>query len=119
MTATVGVTGQDPFMISEASTDPITGVTTPGFSGFGIANSPAQVTGVSGVNGGGYVICQTTLQYPQLNANTETIADISVYKSLSLFDLFSTGDEQILKNFTSALYQNAPFITGMSNSVEN
>jgi len=114
LTSSVGVTGQDPFMISGDYTDPITGVTTPGFSGFGIANTPSKV--ISG--NGGYVICQTTLQYPHLNSNTEIIADINVYKSLSLFDLFSTGDVQILQNFTTALYPHAPFITGNETDIQ-
>jgi hypothetical protein len=59
----------------------------------------------------GYVLVQGILQWPHLNTNAQTFADVQVYKAMSLLDTFPVGDPEILIAFLKAQYQNAPFAT--------
>jgi hypothetical protein len=104
MTGTASVNGTAPFFNSLPAT--VNGVTNPGYTGLEIAfnqNRPGA-TNVSG-----YVLTQSVLQYPALSSQSEINADLEVYKSLSLFDLFPTGDPEILKQFMINLYPTAQF----------
>jgi hypothetical protein len=56
------------------------------------------------------VLVQGVLQYPNLNTNAETFADVSVYKAMALLDTFPIGDPDTLIAFLMAEYPYAPFI---------
>jgi hypothetical protein len=57
----------------------------------------------------GYVLVQGILQWPHLNTNAETFADVLVYKAMALLDTFPAGDPEVLISFLEALYPDAPF----------
>jgi hypothetical protein len=89
----------EPFLVSTGSG---------GYAGFTIA--PAQHALTSGANQvEGYVLAQGVLQYPSLNTNAETFADVLVYKSMALLDTFPVGDPETLMSFLVAQYPQAPF----------
>jgi hypothetical protein len=50
------------------------------------------------------------MQWPQINSNAETFADVQVYKSMSLLDTFPIGDPEVLTRFLKAQNPNAPFV---------
>jgi hypothetical protein len=96
MTSEPTVTGVGPFLSSDD------------FTGFTIATSAHDGAGVKQVLG--YVLCQGILQWPHLNTNAETFADVLVYKAMSLLDTFPIGDPEVLKAFLKAQFSAAPFI---------
>jgi hypothetical protein len=57
----------------------------------------------------GYVLVQGILQWPNLNTNAETFADVLVYKAMSLLDTFPIGDPEVLISWLAAQYPSAPF----------
>ena len=59
----------------------------------------------------GYVLVQGILQWPHLNTNAETFADVQVYKAMSLLDTFPIGDPEVLISWLAAQYPDAPFAT--------
>ena len=99
MTSNYTVTGMAPFMISQPTT--VNGTTVAGFSGFQVAYNQTSI------GSGGYVLVQSAMQYPNLNTNTETFADMQLYRSGSLFDTFPLGDVEVLKQFLISEYPNA------------
>jgi hypothetical protein len=58
----------------------------------------------------GYVLVQGILQWPNLNTNAETFADVLIYKAMSLLDTFPIGDPEVLISFLKAQYHDAPFV---------
>ena len=58
----------------------------------------------------GYVLVQGILQWPNLNTNAETFADVQVYKAMSLLDTFPIGDPEVLVAFLKAQYPGAAFV---------
>ena len=57
----------------------------------------------------GYILVQGILQWPNLNTNAETFADVLVYKAMSLLDTFPIGDPEILISWLAAQYPDAQF----------
>ena len=55
----------------------------------------------------GYVLVQGVVQWPQLNSNAETFADVLVYKAMSVLDTFPIGDPNVLVEFLKAQYGTA------------
>jgi hypothetical protein len=53
---------------------------------------------------------QGILQWPHLNTNSETFADVLIYKAMSLLDTFPIGDPEILISWLTAQYPDAEFI---------
>ena len=100
MTSRGTVTGQGPFLSSGGATP---------YTGFSVAAS--QHTGGGAVQVAGYVLVQGLLQWPQINANAETFADVQVYKAMSLLDTFPIGDPEVLVGFLEAQYPGASFVT--------
>jgi hypothetical protein len=96
MTSEPTVAGVGPFLSSN------------GFAGFRIAPKQHTDAGVKQVQG--YVLAQGILQWPHLNTNAESFADVQVYKAMSLLDTFPIGDPEVLVAFLSAQYSSAPFI---------
>ena len=96
--------------VTFANTEPFLVSTGPdGYTGFTIA--PTQHSGTGGANQvNGYVLLQGVLQYPNLNTNAETFADVLVYKSMALLDTFPVGDPETLIAFLRSQYPNAPFV---------
>jgi hypothetical protein len=78
------------------------------YTGFGIAATAHTGAGTMQVQG--YVLAQGILQWPHLNTNAETFADVQVYKAMSLLDTFPIGDPEVLIAFLKAQYPAAPFI---------
>jgi hypothetical protein len=99
MSSNPSVTGQGPF---RGSTSLLS------FTGFSIATSMHIGSNVNQVMG--YVLCKGTVQWPNLNSNAETFADVLVYKAMSLWDLFPIGDEGNVVAFLKAQYPNASFV---------
>jgi hypothetical protein len=58
----------------------------------------------------GYVLVQGILQWPNLNTNAETFADVLIYKAMSLLDTFPIGDPEVLISFLKAQYHDASFV---------
>jgi hypothetical protein len=58
----------------------------------------------------GYILVQGVVQWPNLNTNAETFADVLVYKATSLLDMFPIGDLEVLMSFLAGQYPGAPFI---------
>lgn len=79
-----------------------------GYTGFRIAPHGHSIIGAKLVQG--YVLVQGILQWPHLNTNAETFADVQVYKAMSLLDAFPIGDLEVLIEFLKAQYSGAPFI---------
>ncbi len=98
MTSEPTVTGAGPFLSSSGSTP---------YTGFTIASSQHDQNSVKQVQG--YVLMQGILQWPHLNSNAETFADVLVYKAMSLLDTFPIGDPEVLISFLKAQYAGAPF----------
>jgi hypothetical protein len=97
MTANASIEGSGPFLVSG------------GYTGFTVAKSMHnQNTGVRMVQG--YVLVQGMMQWPNLNVNAETFADVQVYKSMSLLDTYPIGDPDVLQSFLTSQYPNAPFV---------
>jgi hypothetical protein len=95
MTSEATITGLGPFLSSTS------------YTGFTIAASQRTSSGSNQVKG--YVLAQGVLQWPNLNINAETFADVAVYKSMSLLDLFPIGDPEVLMASLTAEYPNSPF----------
>jgi hypothetical protein len=87
-----------PFLVSTGAS---------GYTGFTILQSEHAKSGTKQV--AGYVLAQGVLQYPNLNTNAETFADVSVYKAMALLDTFPIGDPATLIAFLTAQYPDAPF----------
>ncbi len=98
MTSEPTVTGYGPFLSSTGASP---------YTGFTIASSQHAADGSNHVKG--YVLVQGVLQWPNLNSNAETFADVQVYKSMSLLDTFPIGDPEVLTSFLEAQYPGAPF----------
>jgi hypothetical protein len=97
MTSEPTVTGNGPFVSSSA------------YTGLHMATSMHSRFGTKQVQG--YVLAQGVLQWPHLNSNAETFADVLVYKAMSLLDTFPIGDPEVLVSFLKAQYAAAPFIS--------
>jgi hypothetical protein len=97
MTSEPTVAGIGPFLSSSI------------YAGFQIA--PAQHTAGGAKQVQGYVLVQGILQWPHLNTNAESFADVQVYKAMSLLDTFPIGDPEVLISFLKAQYPNAPFVS--------
>jgi hypothetical protein len=100
MTSEATVSGLGAFLSSTGATP---------YTGFTIASSQHADDGSNRVPG--YVLVKGVVQWPDLNANSETFADVSVYKAMSLLDTFPIGDPEVLINFLTKQYPNAPFVT--------
>jgi hypothetical protein len=98
MTSEPTVAGTGPFLSSSGATP---------YTGFTIA--PSQHAGGSN-QVQGYVLVQGILQWPHLNTNAETFADVLVYKAMSLLDTFPIGDPEVLIAFLKTQYPGAPFV---------
>jgi hypothetical protein len=96
MTSDPTVAGLGPFLSSS------------GYKGFRIA--PSQHTSGGSKQVQGYILAQGILQWPHLNTNAESFADVQVYKAMSLLDTFPIGDPEVLIAFLKAQYGAAPFI---------
>ena len=96
MTSEPTVAGVGAFLSSTGATP---------FKGFTIA--PSQHAGGGSKQVQGYVLVQGILQWPHLNTNAETFADVLVYKSMSLLDTFPIGDPEVLISFFKAQYPDA------------
>jgi hypothetical protein len=103
MTGDVSFANTMPFMVSDGPG---------GYTGFTVATKGHDPSGANLVKG--YVLAQGVQQYPNLNTNAETFADVLVYKSMALLDTFPIGDPDTLMAFLEAQYPEAPFV-----SVEN
>ena len=61
------------------------------------------------------ILCKGLTQWPSLNSNSETFADVLVYKAMSLWDIFPIGDVGTLMAslmaFLKAQFPNAVFVT--------
>ena len=100
MTSEPAVAGAGPFLISSGAAP---------YTGFTIASSQHdKKSGARQVQG--YVLVQGIMQWPNLNANAETFADVLVYKAMSLLDSFPIGDPEVLISFLQAQYPGAPFV---------
>jgi hypothetical protein len=99
LTSQMSFAGTGPFLVSTGPS---------GYSGFTIAPSAHAKSGTKQV--AGYVLAQGILQYPNLNTNAETFADVSVYKAMALLDTFPIGDPATLIAFLSAQYPGASFV---------
>jgi hypothetical protein len=99
MTSEPSVAGEGPFLSSGGATP---------YTGFTIASSRHSKNGSNQVQG--YVLVQGILQWPNLNTNAETFADVLVYKAMSLLDTFPIGDPEVLISFLEAQYPGAPFV---------
>jgi hypothetical protein len=99
MTSEPTVTGAGPFLSSTGATP---------YTGFSIA--PSQHAKDGSVQVQGYVLVQGILQYPNLNTSAETLADVLIYKAVSLLDTFPIGDPEVLIAFLEAQYPGAPFV---------
>ena len=100
LTSQMTFAGTGPFLASTGAS---------GYAGLTIAPSGHAKSGTRQV--AGYVLAQGILQYPNLNTNAETFADVSVYKAMALLDTFPIGDPATLIGFLTAQYQDAPFAT--------
>jgi hypothetical protein len=98
MTSEATVSGVGPFMSSAGATP---------YTGFTIATAQHASDGLNQVQG--YILVQGILQWPNLNTNAETFADVLVYKSMSLLDTFPIGDPEVMIAFLEAQYPNATF----------
>jgi hypothetical protein len=96
MTSEPTVAGVGPFLSSG------------GYSGLRIAPAAHTDAGANQVRG--YVLVQGILQWPHLNTNAESFADVQVYKSMSLLDTFPIGDPEVLIAFLKAQYSAAPLV---------
>jgi hypothetical protein len=96
MTSEPTVTGLGPFLSSGE------------YTGLQIATAGHTSGGAKQVQG--YVLVQGILQWPHLNTNAETFADVQVYKSMSLLDTFPIGDPEVLIAFLKSQYGEAPFV---------
>jgi len=104
------VSGMSANMTSEPTVDGLGPfLSSSGFTGFRIATAAHTSGGAKQVPG--YVLVQGILQWPHLNTNAETFADVQVYKSMSLLDTFPIGDPEVLISFLKAQYPNAPFVS--------
>ena len=99
MTSEPSVTGTGPFRGSSS------------FAGFSIASARSIGGGSNSTSQvAGYVLCKGLMQWPSLNTNAETFADVLVYKAMSLWDVFPIGDVGTLMAFLKAQYPNAAFV---------
>jgi hypothetical protein len=65
----------------------------------------------------GYVLAQTSLQWPHLNTNAEMVADVLIYKAMSLLDTFPIGDIDVLINFLRAQYPEAEWVANENDEI--
>ena len=96
MTSEPTVTGSGPFLSSGE------------FTGLRIA--PAEHTAAGARQVQDYVLARGIMQWPHLNTNAETFADVVVYKAMSLLDTFPIGDPEVLIAFLKKQYSAAPFV---------
>ena len=99
MTSKPSVGGSGPFLGSAGATP---------YTGFDIAKAQHAQSGAVQVMG--YLLVRGIMQWPQINSNAETFADVQVYKSMSLLDTFPIGDPEVLTRFLKAQNPNAPFV---------
>jgi hypothetical protein len=99
MTSEPSVGGSGPFLGSAGATP---------YAGFDVAKAQHAQNGAVQVMG--YVLVRGIMQWPQINSNAETFADVQVYKSMSLLDTFPIGDPEVLTRFLKAQNPNAPFV---------
>jgi hypothetical protein len=95
MTSEPTVAGAGPFLSSGEYT--------------GLRIAPAAHTAAGAKQVQGYVLAQGILQWPHLNTNAETFADVGAYKAMSLLDTFPIGDPEVLAAFLKAQFGAAPF----------
>jgi hypothetical protein len=100
LTSDPTVKGVGPFLSSSGATP---------YTGFSIASSQHDNAGTNQVQG--YVLVQGIMQWPNLNTNAQTFADVLIYKAMSLLDTFPIGDPEVLISFLHAQYPGAPFVT--------
>jgi hypothetical protein len=96
MTSDPAVTGTVPFFSSA------------GYAGFSVPAAHTDASKKQQVHG--YVLAQTALTWPHLNTNAETVADVLIYKAMSLLDTFPIGDLDVLMQFLTAQYPHAAFV---------
>ena len=96
MSADQTFSGTRPFVASSGAAS---------FSGFTMATQQHDSSGNNQVNG--YLIVKGLLQWPALNVNAESFADLSVYKAMSLLDTFPIGDPSTLAGFLNAAFPNS------------
>ena len=96
MTSDPTVTGAGPFLSSG------------GYTGLRIAPAAHTAAGAKQVQG--YVLAQGILQWPHLNTNAETVADVQIYKAMSVLDTFPIGDPDVLIAFLKSQFSAAPFV---------
>ena len=99
MTSEPNVGGSGPFLGSAGTTP---------YTGFDIAKAQHAQSGAVQVMG--YLLVRGIMQWPHINSNAETFADVQVYKSMSLLDTFPIGDPEVLTRFLKAQNPNAPFV---------
>jgi hypothetical protein len=75
------------------------------YTGFTVALAQYDTSGNNQVRG--YLIVKGLLQWPALNVNAESFADVSVYKAMSLLDTFPLGDPSTLEAFLNAEFPNS------------
>lgn len=98
MTSVASVTGGRPFSGAGAT-----------YTGFTVPRRAHDAdTGARLVQG--YVLVQGLLQWPHLNSDAETLADVLIYKAMSLLDSFPLGDLEVLVAFLGTQYPGAPFL---------
>jgi hypothetical protein len=99
MTGDVSFADHLPFLVSSGPG---------GYTGLTVAPTGHSKSGSDQVKG--YVLTQGVLQYPSLNTNAETFADVLTYKSMALLDTFPVGDPETLIAFLQAQYPDPPFV---------
>ena len=98
MTGEASFAGSGPFLGSAGASPYI-----------GLDVAKAQHASGGSVQVVGYVLVQGIVQWPQVNTNAATFADVQVYKSMSLLDTFPIGDPDVLIRFLTAQSPAAPF----------
>ncbi len=96
MSALQAFSGTAPFLTSSGAAS---------YTGFTVANAQHDTSGSNQVRG--YVVVKGLLQWPALNVNAESFADVSVYKATSLLDTFPLGDPSVLEAFLNAAFPNS------------
>jgi hypothetical protein len=96
MSAEQTFSGTAPFLTSTGAAS---------YTGFTVANAQHDKTGRNQVQG--YLVVKGLLQWPALNVNAESFADLAVYKAMSLLDTFPLGDPSVLDAFLNAAFPNS------------
>jgi hypothetical protein len=103
MTSSDSISGTGPFRSPTGKPSSFTGFTIP-------SAQHSRAGNVMQNQVAGYVMCKGLMQWANLNTNAETLADVSVYKAMSLFDIFPIGDVGTMVAFLKAQYPSAPFV---------